>query len=302
MSTDVTYDITDDQVRELDRSVHRALERRSIAELNTLGFGELGVPLAWPEVEPTLCVKRLIGTDTRPESEFLFDRIRQYVDGLAPHMGIAPTELRLLTDDAGRYVTYLIQPILPKAELVETILEQAEPEKDHPVVLAVRDACIAAIDVGRAAPDSQFSNFAWDGAQLTFFDIGTPFLFHPDGSFDEGFGATLNTMPAILRPIGKREACRISQEMGGRRGNLEHAAISIARMGLDAWLDPVIETLNDVLDEPLDAATIRERTAKRHKDMIQLKKIMKLQRAWQTKVRRRPYDFFITDSWTGEIV
>ena len=73
-------------------------------------------------------------------------------------------------------------------------------------------------------------------------------------------------------------------------------------MGLDDWLEPVVATLNDVLDEPLDAATIRERTAKRHKDMIQLKKIMMLQRLWATKVRRQPYDFFITDSWTGEIV
>ncbi|MEM7092287.1 MAG: DUF6206 family protein [Actinomycetota bacterium] len=299
---DVTYDITDEQLREVDHRIHRALDARSLDGLKTLGFGELGVPLAWPDDEPRLCVKRLIGTKTKAESEFLNERIGQYVDALSPHVTVAASELRILNDDQGRWITYLIQPLFSSEHLVENILEATPPERDHPVVVMIRDLCVAAAEVGRAIPDSQFSNFAWDGSTLTFFDIGTPFLFHADGSFDEGFGASMDLMPAILRPLAIREAVRISGEMGSRRGVLEHAAISAARMGLDEWLDPIVATLNDALDDPLDVEEVREANAKRHKDMGQLKAMMKLQRAWATKVRRQPYDFFITDSWTGEIV
>lgn len=300
---DVTHPITDDELRAVDRKVADALSARSLDDLNTLGFGELGVPLAWPDQAPALCVKRLLATNDRADSEWLFERVERYVAGLSPHLAITPTELRVITNDAGRWASYLIQPVLAKDRLVENILESEAPAKDHPIVVAVRDACVAVMDDGGVAVDSQFSNFAWDGSELAFFDIGTPFLYDENGRVDRDFGPLLDSMPAILRPLAGREAVRIANELGGRRGNLEHAAISIARMGLDSWIDPVVETFNEVIDnEPLVASDIRDRLSKRHKDMVQLKKIMQLQRAWVTKVRRQPYEYFITDSFTGEIL
>lgn len=65
----------------------------------------------------------------------------------------------------------------------------------------------------------------------------------------------------------------------------------------------MVATSNQVLDdEPLDPAEIRSRLARRHKDMVMLKLLMKVQRAWATRVRRQPYDFLITDSFSGTIL
>jgi len=47
---------------------------------------------------------------------------------------------------------------------------------------------------------------------------------------------------------------------------------------------------------------MRERAADLHKRSAMLKNFMRVQRAWATKVRRAPYDAFITDSFTGELL
>ena len=52
-------DISDDELLAVEKRLLEAFAKRSADGLNTLGFGEVGVPLAWPDNEPRLCVKRL---------------------------------------------------------------------------------------------------------------------------------------------------------------------------------------------------------------------------------------------------
>jgi len=112
----------------------------------------------------------------------------------------------------------------------------------------------------------------------------------------------LDTMPALLRPLVRREIGKVNAHLGTPFGNLEHAALGLTRIGQDRWLDAAVLCFNERREQPLDVATIEARGATFRRQLRFFKQVMRVQRAWTTRVRRRRYDFFITDSWTGEIL
>jgi len=109
-------------------------------------------------------------------------------------------------------------------------------------------------------------------------------------------------MPAVLRPAVIKIARKVVAENGTDVGNLQLAALSIVRLGLHRWLDRVLATFNECLDEPIEASTVMSRFDQLHGEMQQIKRMGRIQRAWLEKVRRRRYEFFITDSFTGEVL
>ncbi len=297
-----TPTLTDDELAALEAQVQSGLERRSLAGLNVLGFGEIGVAIGYPDHEPTAVVKRIPAVKDRSELESWFAYLEDYEALVGEHVDVAPTEKRMIESGDGRWAGYLIQPRYPANVLVENILAAEEPTPDHPIVVAVRDVALAAIEDGRAAIDTQFSNFVWIDGALTTIDCGSPFLYHPDGSPDYRVGAYSDAMPAALRPVVLKLATKISSEVGTPTGNLELAALSIVRIEQQRWLDSVLATFNQRLDDPIDTAAVMARFDKLHGEMRQIKRLGKLQRAWLEKVRRRRYEFFITDSFTGEVL
>lgn len=295
--------VTDEQLAALESRIQSGLERRSLDGLNVLGFGEIGVAIGVPENEPTAVVKRLPALEDRSEIDSWFSYLRDYEQLVAEHVTVAPTEQRIIsTGDDGRWAGYLIQPRYPKDLLVENILAATDPIDDHPIVVAVRDAALAATSDGRAAIDSQFSNFVWTDEALTTIDCGSPFMYRADGAPDYRVGAYSDAMPAALRPVVVKIATKVTAEVGTAAGNLELAALSVVRIGQRRWLDSVLATFNQRLDEPIETATVMARFDKLHGEMQQIKRLGKLQRAWLEKVRRRRYEFFITDSFTGEVL
>lgn len=293
--------ISDEQLLAVERAVMDALHRRSVDDLQVLGFGEAGLALAWPGDGPRLVLKRLMSTDEPDASRHLVALIDRYRSAVEPHVVVAPTETRVITDDGGRSVPYMVQRLYAPDDLLENVLAAHAPDAGFPALVALRDAALAASEDGRQVLDSQPSNFAWVDDTLVFFDIGTPFLYDEDGPILE-FGAMLETMPAALRPLVRREIGKVNRHLGTPFGNLEHAALGLVRIGEERWLDAAVACFNERLDEPLDAATIAKRGETFRRQLRFFKQTMRIQRAWATRVRRRRYDFFITDSWTGEIL
>lgn len=281
-----------------------AFANRSTDGLKTLGFGEVGVPLAWPDDDPRLCVKRLNSSKSREDLDVLLRGVRQYIAALEPHVTVLPTELRTVVNDHKMIAAYMLQPIVPSDQLLENVLAETAPTVDHPAIVAVRDLAVASINDRKIAIDSQVSNFTWQDGKLSFFDVGTPFTVNSEGEAQPLPDCMLATMPALLRSIGSKEAIKVMNEFASVRGNLEHSALSVARLKLDSWIAPVVETFNEVLgdDEKLDADEVRTALKTRQKDMGTLKNLMKMQRFWAEKLRRQPYDFFITDSFSGEFL
>ncbi len=295
--------VTDDQLSELEARIQEGLHRRSLDGLRVMGFGEIGVALGLPADDPVAVVKRVPAVTRRERLDEWFAYLDRYESLVAEHVRIAPTEQRVIaTGEDGRWAGYLVQPCYPSDLLVENILAAEQPARDHPVVVAVRDASLAATDGGRAAIDPQFSNFVWEDGELVTIDCGSPFMFHPDGEPDYEIGAYSEAMPALLRPVVYRLATKVVRENGTAIGNLELAALSIVRIGQERWLDAVLETFNERLDEPIGRETVMAHFDRLHGEMQQIKRLGKLQRVWLERVRRRRYEFFITDSFTGEVL
>lgn len=301
-------DVSDAELASIEASIQRALESRSFDGLAVLGFGEIGVAIGAPSDAPVAVVKRLASCPTRAEIDEWFAFLRRYEASLEPHVAIAPTEQRTIPGGPdGRFVPFLVQPLFPREQLVEIILESEEPVVDHPVVVAVRDAALSAVADGRQAIDSQFSNFAWDGEQLWLFDSGSPFLYHADGSPDYELGSYARAIPAVLRPATRRIANKVCLSLGGPSGNLAHAALSAVRIGQERWLDAILETFNAAivdggLGERIERDDVMKQMAGVQSEMKAIKTIARTQRAYVSMVRRQTYDFFITDSFTGEVL
>ena len=82
----------------------------------------------------------------------------------------------------------------------------------------------------------------------------------------------------------------------------EFLVVFLHRVGADAWVGAAIETFNEVLEVPIDQRVVHERWEQNQKDFSRLKKLARLQRAWQETVRGRPFEYLITDSFAGEVL
>jgi hypothetical protein len=296
-------DISDDELLAVEKRLLEAFAKRSADGLNTLGFGEVGVPLAWPDNEPRLCVKRLNMSKSAKDVNDQIDAVREYMSAVEPHVDLVPTDLRTVVNDVGATAVYLVQPVIPRNELLENVLEDTTPTVDHPALVALREASVAVVKERKVALDTQVSNFRWTDGKLSFFDVGTPFRLDAAGEAMRLPESMFSTVPKVARELGNKAATKVVNDFASPSGNLRHAAISIARLGLDDWIGPAVETFNQVIDgEPLVADDIRGAMDGLQKDMKVIKNLMKAQRFWAENVRRQPYDSFILDSFSGEFL
>ena len=297
------FDITDDDLLAIEGRLLDAFAKRSIDGLKTLGFGEVGVPLAWPDAEPRLCVKRINSSKSETDVNDHVAGIRAYIAALEPHVEVVPTELRTIVNEHGMTALFMVQPVVPRDELLEHVLADTTPTADHPALVAVREASVATVQDRKVALDSQVSNFMWREGSLSFFDVGTPFRLDDNGEAMRLPEIMFTTVPSIARGLGNKETKKVINGFASARGNLRHAAMSIARLGLDDWIAPAVETFNQAVEgEPLAVEEIRSAAADLQKDMKPIKNLMKAQRFWSEKVKREPYDAFILDSVSGEFL
>lgn len=294
--------VTDQELAAIETAFQAALAERSIDGLRVMGYGEIGMALGWPFDEPTTVVKRLPSSPELTQSQTLLDFIERYEQAVARFVTLTPTSKRTITNAKGRTVPFLIQPLLPKHSLAEEVLATTEPVANHPLVIAIRDAVVAANTDGAQAIDCQFSNFAWTDGQLAYFDTGSPLLYNPDGSPEIELGNYKQVLPTALMPVLQKLVEKVALEMRTVEGGLAHAALSAVRIDQARWLDAILATFNEVLDRPIEAADVHAQMGRVHRDMKSIKRLARLERAWATKVRRRPYDSFITDSFTNEIL
>jgi hypothetical protein len=300
--------VTDDDLAALEIEIQTAIASRSFGTLKVIGYGETGVAVAHPAEEPVAVVKRLGSCVTREEIDEWFDFLRAYEASLARFVAIAPTEKRIVEGGPdGRLVPFLIQPLFSRSQLVEKILEETDPVVDHPMLVAVRDAALDALVDGRQVIDSQLSNFAWDGERLALFDCGTPFVFHADGEPDYRLGVFKSAFPAVLRPVAVKAAEKVMRDFRTPNGNLAHSALSAVRLGQERWLDAIIETFNAGMEqrgvgEPLDRKHVLDQLDGIQRDMKLIKVVGRVNRAYVEKIRRKTYDFFITDSFTKKLL
>lgn len=151
--------------------------------------------------------------------------------------------------------------------------------------------------------DAQIPNFAWKNGEVSLLDITSPASFDAEDRLRYPNLPLANRLvPAPLRPALGKASSDILSLYRGPHGALTQVAVFLHRIGADDWVDSSIETFNEVLDVPIERKVVNERWAQNVKDFPRIKKLLMLQRAWQERVRRTPYEYLITDSFTGEVL
>lgn len=288
--------LSTEELSALEAIVVDSLARRDDASLNVLGYGEVSVALGWPVDEPRWVCKRT-PPFTLAQFQAYESLVTEYLDRVeASGLSVADTAIVPL-DRGDRVVAYLVQSKLDSSTLGHEVLGSAQPDPDHPLLVALTEA----LDVvtPTLSIDAQVANFGWDGSSLTLVDVGTPFLWDDEGALRFDMAPFVRMLPAPTRWLAQRELTKlVSRWNDPRRVGIDVVA-NLYRVGLPQWVDAAIVALNRRFDGT-SAITVEEARALYDEDVKiwpRLKKVQAAERWWQTTVRRNPYDWFIYSSY-----
>lgn len=292
---------TADELLELESEVGRALSTGDVGTLDVIGFGEISIALGWPAGEPRVVCKRS-PPFTPAQFEHYQRLVTRYIAELTTIGVTAVTTTMVPVARRDRLIGYLIQPLLPASTLADRVLRETTPSADHPL-LAELGRLVAGAGP-RLSVDAQVSNWAWDGRSLTLLDVGTPFLWDEPGRLQLDMTPFLSMLPAPVRPLARRDLEAMAGRWRTGRGTALDVIAGLHRLELDEWIGPMLTALNEALDpdEPLTAAEGRALFDEDLATWPRLKRLQQVQRAWRTRIMRRPYEFFIQNSFSGEIV
>lgn len=275
------------QLQELEDQVSEALAARDPGRLSVVGFGELSIAL---DLDGRVA-KRM-----PPFSVDGFDRYVSLIDRYVNRLGergvtVTPTEVDGLLRDDGRIQAYLIQPRLESATLGDHLLRRADPTDDHPLLLAIGETVVAAVDE-QVSLDAQVTNWGLTADGLELLDIGTPMLWTPDGQPEMDMTPFLAMIPAITRrPVGMLMTS-LMERWKTPEGVLLDAVANLYREGLPEWAEPAAEAWGAIAGGPLDVDEARKMWAEDKRIWPFLTRLKQGERRWR-ELRRQPYDFFI---------
>ncbi len=285
--------MSDDELAELEAAVRIALRERDTAGLNIIGYGELSVVLGYPFDAPRYACKPS-SPFTEPELDSYTRIIENYIRELTDQgLTVVPTKLMQI-ERGDRFVAYQIQPALPAESIGDRVLSAAEPDPEHPLLVALAGMVASVTD--RVSFDPQLPNWSWDGQCPTLIDVGTPFFWREDGEPEMDMRPLFRAIPAPLRAFAFRDTAPLLARYKVPRNVAIDVIAQLMRIELDDWIEPAITALNAELDEPIDEAAGRASLADDLKSFPRLKRLQKMERTWSTRVRRRSYDYFIQPS------
>jgi len=267
-----------EDLTQLEADVRRALDHHDYQALSIVGFGEVSVGLGWPTAQPAWVCKR-----TPPFSAAEFDAYRDLVNTYVAELRASGVDV-VDTDVVGvrrnhDTIGYVVQPLLAKETLGRQVLAAATPDPLHPYVQAVVQTIGCVSD--RISIDAQITNFAWDGHKATLLDVGT--------------------IPAPMRSMMRNELTDVVARWKTPRAVGTDIVANLLREGLDEWVDPMIAALaTEVPGEPISRADAEASLDEDLKTFPKIVKLKRVQRLFQTRVRRQPYDFFINSTYHGD--
>lgn len=292
-------EISAEDLAHLESLVSAALRNQDLSELNILGFGEISVALGFPFEDPRFVCKR-----TPPLDSAQFDRykslIDRYLDELRDRgLEVVDTEVRAVERDHGA-IAYLVQPLLPTDTLGHKVLAASEPHPDHGFLVALSET--VGMASARISIDAQVTNWSWDGSVLTLLDVGSPFLWDEAGVFQLDMSPFLPMIPAPLRSAVRNDLIKVARRWQTPRGVALDIIANLYREGLEDWVAPALAAMNRTVgaENVISPAEAEEIYAEDRQTFPKLAKLKRVERAWQTRVRRRPYDFFIQSTYAGD--
>ncbi len=285
--------ITDDQLRSLEADVGDALHSDQRVALHVLGYGEISLVLGWPAAEPTVACKRLPPFPTHARAAAYERTLGEYLEILAARgVDVVETEVRTVARDDGTVAVYCVQPVLP-AGSIATDVARADPDRVPGMFGEIVERVLAVTDE-TVGFDAQLSNWAVRGDDLVYLDITTPLLRRADGSEELDTDLFLASLPWLLRyPVARFVVPGVIERYHQPRTVLLDLAANLVKERLDEHIGTVLAEANRHVAPPLTETEVRADYRSDARTWAALQALRRVDRAWQRRIRRRPYPFLL---------
>lgn len=155
-------------------------------------------------------------------------------------------------------------------------------------------AQICAFVDARHGLDAQLSNWVLDGERLAYLDLSTPLLRDDAGADRLDRAVFMASLPWLLRPLAARFLLDdILAKYFDRRGVLLDLLGNLHKERLERLIAPFLEVIGDRVSPAIDAAEVTRYYRGDARSWALLQRLRRLDRAWQRRVRRRPYPFLL---------
>jgi hypothetical protein len=277
----------------LDAAVEAAIATGGPGALEVLGFGELTLVLAWPPGAPSVAVKRLPTFDDPGRLERYGRVLRAYIEALETRgVRVLPTELQAVMAHAGVIHAYLVQPLVPRADVLSVALAHVTRAEGARLLDEVAATVCAAVDA-RVGLDAQAGNWVRGEQGLACVDVSTPMLRGDDGREQLDVGLFLSAYPWALRPALRRVAGDLLAQYHDPRSVLVDVASNLVKEQLGDRVDDLLAAANRRVSPPIDREEVRRYFRSDRRLWLLMQRLRRADRAWQRRVRRRPYPFLL---------
>ena len=284
----------------LEADVHRAIATGELTRLNLVGHGEISLVLGWPAHAPEVVCKRLPPFPNARSYQAYRDVVLHYVDDLRDRdVRVVDTELHDLVRRDGSVIGFHVQPLLPAERLGTEILRGDDDADARRLLETVVDTVDRATDA-QLGLDAQLSNWVWLDGSAWQIDLTTPFVLDDDRRPAFDLTPFVASLPAVVRPIIRREMTKLMLRWTTARGALLDLAANMLKEELDDWLPLALRTINARVTPPITDAEAQHVYAEDQRLWPLLFRLEHLNRWWQRNVRRRPFEFLLPEHTTYE--
>ncbi|MFH2007527.1 MAG: DUF6206 family protein [bacterium] len=282
----------------LEERVDRALSTGDEGDIDILGYGEISSVLACDTPAGRMACKRLPlfdGADRVAAYSALF---RVYLDRLRA-AGVEPVRSTLyeLPRPDGQLTVYCVQPVLDADGLAPRVLERLSVAEGSKLFEQILDGVFDICRDGSGI-DAQLQNWALADGRLVYMDVTTPFLRDARGRDLLDTEIFVASLPwALRKPVLALAVGAILEKWYHPRGAVLDLLGNLIKEGLSRWIPSFVAATNRRLrPEHGDPLTVREVERYYAGDarlwgLLQL--LRRADRAWQVRVRRRPYQFLL---------
>ncbi len=281
--------------------------------VSVLGYGEISVALAVPEL-PGLVCKRMSGFADETSAATYVELVGGYLSQLArAGVSVASTEVVTVSRQGRSPVVYLLQPRLPADSLGHRLLVTAADDTLRPAIgsaLAVVAKVArhsAATHGAEVALDAQLSNWSFSpdpaATDPVLIDVGTPFVRRGGSAHALDVEVLLAPVPPGIRAYYRRKRlveAYLDDYFVPRTVALDMLG-NFHKEGAAARLPLGIAVVNDWLAQedlpgphgPVTADDV-ERYYRKDADLLALYlRLRRMDRFLRTRVLRRTYDYVL---------
>ena len=277
----------------LDGAVEAAIRAGKAGDLRVLGYGEITLVLGWPTGQPRVAVKRLPGFRDSTQLDRYAALLERYAEELQRRgVDVVPTTVRSVTGHAGELHAYLVQPLVPAERVLNHVLRSAQRDRGAALLAQLVDRVTGAVDA-RIGLDAQAANWAIDGESMELFDVSTPIMRDAGGGQELELEPFLSIYPWALRGVLAPVARSIMHGYHDPRAVLLDVASNMHKEELDRWVPALLHTANQRIESPITQFDVRRYFARDKRLWLLMQRLRRADRAWQRRVRHRPYPFLL---------